>query len=160
MMSTTRHLAARIAEKFRYVEGVVDEARDLAGACDVVLTRSDGRTFAVFCLVDAEVDEAKRFGLGRAAVKEILARCRDRHCGTITGAKEPATLEIVEVRRSVVPEDLARLRDYGNHLFDVDAVHAFAVDCSRATATTATRWSFWSGRRRFLEREVRTLALP
>ena len=153
-MSVTSQLAARISRHVGYVEGAVDEASDLTGACDVVLTRSDGQRFSVFCLVDAEKDEAKRFGLERVRVKEILALCRDRYCGTLTGAKEPAVLEIVEVRALVKPEDLTRLRAYPNRFIDVDAVHAYALDCALVKALTATKVVVL-GRRRFLEREMR-----
>jgi hypothetical protein len=157
--STARRLAARIVEHLSYVEGLVEEAAPFAEASDIVLLRSDGFTFSVLCMVDAERDDSKRFRMERAEGKEILRLCRDRYCGTIGGAKQPARLEIVELRNSVRATDVDRLKAFSNRIFDTDAINAFIVDTSEARAITATRWSFWSGRRRFLEREIRALQI-
>ena len=155
--STARRLAARIVDRLGYVEGQVDEAAPFAHASDIVLTESDGFTFSVLCIVDAERDDSKRFRMDRAEAKEVLSHCRDRYCGTMNGAKMPARLEIVELRNSVRADDLKRLNAFSNRFFDTDSISAFVVNASDARATTATRWSFWNGRRGFLEREMRGL---
>lgn len=155
--STARRLAARIVDRLGFVEGLVDEAAPFAEASDIVLTKSDGLTFSVLCIVDAERDESKRFRMERPQAKEVLARCRDRFCGTVDGAKQPARLEIVEVRNAFRADDLNRLKAFSNRFFDTDSVSAFVVNTSETRAITATRWSFWNGRRRFLEREMRGL---
>jgi hypothetical protein len=155
--STAQRLAARVVDHLGYVESLVDEAAPFANASDIVLIKTDGLTFSVLCIVDAERDESKQFRMARAEAKEILAHCRDRHCGTIAGAKQPARLEIVEIRSSFRTSDLARLKAFSNRFFDTDSIGAFVVDTSEARAVTATRWSFWNGRRGFLERQIRDL---
>lgn len=155
--STARRLAARIVDRLGYVERLVDEAAPFAEASDIVLAKNDGVTFSVLCMVDAERDDSKRFRMERAQAKQVLAHCRDRYCATLAGAKQPARLEIVELRSSLRAEDLKRLKVFSNHFFDTDLVSAFVVDTSKAKAFTATRWSFWNGRRRFLETQMRGL---
>ena len=150
-------LAARVIERLGFVESLVAEAMPFADASDIVLTKTDGLTFSVFCIVDAEQDASKQFRMVRAEAKAVLAICRDRHCGTLAGAKQPARLEIVELRRFPRAEDLDRLKGFSNRFFDTDSINAFVVDTSEAKVLTATRWSFWNGRRGFLEREMRGL---
>jgi hypothetical protein len=155
--STARRLAARIVDRLGYVEGLVDEAAPFAAASDIVLIKTDGLTFAVLCIVDAERDDSKQFRMERAETKEVLARCRDRHCGTIAGAKQPARLEIVELRSSFRASDLKRLKAFSNRFFDTDSISAFVVNTTETRTITATHWSFWNGRRGFLDREMRDL---
>jgi len=155
--STASLLAARIVERLGYIEGLVDEAAPFADASDIVLVRSDGMTVSFFCIVDAEWDESNQFGMDRREAKRVLALCRDRHCGTVAGAKQPARLEIVELRSSFRASDLKRLKAFSNRFFDTDSISAFVVHTAEARAITATRWSFWNGRRRFLEGEMRDL---
>jgi len=155
--STARRLAARIVDRLGYVEALVDEAAPFGDASDIVLIKSDGLTFSVLCIVDAERDDSKRFRMERAEAKEVLSHCRDRFCGTIAGAKQPALLEIVELRNAFRADDLKRLKAFSNRFFDTDSISAFVVNTSETRAITATRWSFWNGRRRFLEREMRGL---
>jgi hypothetical protein len=154
----------RIAEGFistqGYVAGAVDEAMPLVSACDLILTKSDGMHFSIICIVDAEASESRRFEFGRESAKEILAACCDRYCGTLGGAKQPAVLVIIEVRRTRREEDGKRLREYSNRFFDRNAIHAFIVDCSTSTVVTPTRFSFLAGWgwRRFLRRQLRAPA--
>ena len=155
--STARRLAARIVDRLGYIESLVVEAAPFAAASDIVVIKADRLTFSVLCIVDAERDDSKEFRMARAEAKEVLARCRDRHCGTIAGAKQPAHLEIVEVRSSFRASDLTRLKAFSNQFFDTDSISAFVVNTSETKAVTATRWSFWNGRRAFLERQIRDL---
>ena len=154
----------RIAEGFVATQGyaarTLDEAMPLATTCDVVLTKLDGMNVSVLCLVDAESVEARRFDFDKAAAKEILAACGSRYGGTLVGSRLPASLVIVEVRRSSSEEDLTRLRRYSNRFFDTDAIHAFVVDTSMRRVITATRYSAIAGWgwRRFLRRTLAVAA--
>jgi hypothetical protein len=155
--STASLLAVRIKERLGYIEGFVNEAAPFADASDIVLVRTDGMSFSFLCIVDAEWDESNQFAMDRTEAKRVLALCRDRRRGAVAGTKPPARLEIVELRSSVRASDLKRLKAFSNRFFDIDSISAFLVHTSEARAVTATRWSFWNGRRRFLEREMRDL---
>jgi len=157
MATLAERLIAGFVEERGYVVGAVPEAQALVGACDVVLTHSDGMTFSMVCVVDAEARPAKRFTLEREAAKRILAECCARYSGTMGGAKQPTTLVVVEVRQSALPEVLTRLRAYSNRTFDRNAIHGFVVDGATRQVVTATRFSWLAGWgwRRFLVRKVR-----
>jgi hypothetical protein len=156
MSGTARRLVESFVAKQGYVDGTVPEASSLANVCDFVLTKSDGMTFSIVCIVDAENQDSKKFEMNREPAKEILAACCNRYSGTLGGAQQPAVLVLVEVRRVVGQEDLDRLRGYSNRFFDRNAIHAFAVDCSAPKVVTATRFSWLAGLgwRRFLRREI------
>lgn len=160
MSTTADRLAKEFIAKQGYVAGTVDEAAPLIDACDFILTKQDGLSFSLVCIVDAESDAARRFEFAKDAAKEILAVCCARYSGTITGAKMPAVLVIVEVRPSVTDEDRKRLRGYSNRFFDQNAIHAFVIDCSTKKVATATRYSLVAGWgwRRFLSREMTAAA--
>ena len=159
MSATADRLAQGFIAKQGYVAGTVDEATALIGACDFILTKHDGLSFSMVCIVDAAKDANRRFEFAKDAAKDILAACCDRYSGTVGGAKQPAALVIVEVRPSAAEDDVNRLRSYSNQFFDRNAIHAFVVDCSTKRVVTATRFSFLAGWgwRRFLRREM---ALP
>lgn len=91
MTPSAERLAKAFVAKQGYVEGTVDEALPLAKACDFILTKSDGMTFSIVCLVAAENGEPRRFDVGRDAAKDILAMCCERYAGTLNGAKLPAS---------------------------------------------------------------------
>jgi hypothetical protein len=160
MSGTTQKLVRGFVAKQGYGESTVEEAIPLAEACDFILTRSDGMNFSIVCLVDAEDRDLRRFEMEKKRAKEILALCCERYSGALGGAKPPATLVIVEVRRSFGEEDFERLRRYSNRFLDTNAIHAFGVDCSTRKVVTATRYSWLAGLgwRRFLQREMATLA--
>ncbi len=93
-----------------YTEGAAPEAVALLSACDAVLTRSDGVSFLVTCVVDAERDPERRFGLDREALRAIGKACQQRYCAPIYGGTRTAVgFEIVEVRRGPTEADRARL---------------------------------------------------
>lgn len=151
-----RRLADAFVARLGYAGGTVDEADLLARGCDFILSKRDGLTFSIVCIIDAESSDSPRFQVEKQAAKDILATCCDRYCGTLAGAQQPAVLVIVEVRASLRDDDLTRLRLYSNRFFDRNAIHAFVVDCSARRVVTATRFSFLGGLgwRRFLRREL------
>jgi rhomboid protease GluP len=150
--SFARYLAKTLVVKHGYSEGTVPEAAKLAGACDLVLTKVDGLTFSAICIVDAERDPSRRFGLSRDELLEIGKACRARYAGRVNGAKMPATVEIVEVRGSVTSADQERLKPLRSRLGTVTS--AYAVDRSASTVTV-NAWSLFNPRRRLLERLLR-----
>jgi rhomboid protease GluP len=151
--SFARYLAKVLVAKHGYREGTVPEAEGLARKSELVLTKADGITISLICIVDAERDPSRRFGLERGEVIAIAKACRDKYSGTVNGQKMPAIVEIIEVRSAVTEEDKQRLKPLRSRIGA--AVYAFAVDLSAATVTVNS-WSFLSGRHRSLERLLRT----
>lgn len=128
------------------------EAEALAGACDHVLVKSDGMSFSMICIVDAETDPSRKFGLDRNTVVGIAKACREQYCGTINGAKMPAQIEIIETRRNVSPDDIHRLKPLHARLGVM--VMAYTVDLA-TSMVTVNAWSLFNARRRLLERSLR-----
>lgn len=96
----------------RYQPGTVPEATALQEGCDLVLTRSDGLSLQILCLVDREADPARQFGVSRDALERIGTDCL-KYCGTVNRTKIPVVIRIIEV--SGVPAgaaDQARLMPY------------------------------------------------
>jgi rhomboid protease GluP len=155
--SFARYLAKLLVVKQGYTEGTVPEAQKLAGASDILLTKTDGMTFSAICIIDAERDSSRRFGLPCREVVEIAKACRARYAGRVNRAKMPATIEIIEVRKSVRAEDWQRLKPLRARVGAV--VFSYAVDLSASTVTV-NAWSPINVRRRFLERALRGPRLP
>jgi rhomboid protease GluP len=147
--SFARYLAKVLVAKHGFSLGTVPEAARLASAGDFVLTKSDGLTFSVVCIVDAEHDPSRRFGLARDELMEIGKACRAKYSGTVNGAKMPAIIEIVEVRSSVTADDRERLKPLRSRWGA--GVYAYAVDLSGSTVSV-NNWSLVNPRRRLLER--------
>lgn len=87
----------------------VPEAEALARASDVVLTYSDGMTFSIVCIVDAEKRPEHRFDLSREALVDIGRAC-GKYTGSMNGAKLPVGIRIVEIRDGIREEDRLHLR--------------------------------------------------
>jgi rhomboid protease GluP len=135
-----------------YSEGTVDEALPLAAACDYILTKSNGLTFSILCIVDAEANPARRFGLDRKAVVEIAKTCRRLYAGRISASKMPVAIEIIEVRKRVTRDDLLRLKPLRSRFRQI--IGAYAVDLTEKTATGNFR-ALYDVRKRFIERALR-----
>src|SRR5438105_4241159 len=99
--SFARYLAQVLVAQRGFAEGTVPEAQKLAAAADIVLTKSDGMSISIFCIVDAERDPSRRFGLEFPQVLEIARACRAKYAGRTGSTKMPAVAEIVEVRQAV-----------------------------------------------------------
>lgn len=79
-----------------YQRGTVPEARALEHACDIVLTRSDGLSFNILCIVDRESDPGRRFGLPAEAVRAIGHDCR-HYAGKGSHSRLPVVIQIMEI---------------------------------------------------------------
>jgi len=132
-----------------YAESVVPEAVKLSEGGNLVLTKADGMTISIVCIVDAESAPERRFALSQAEVVEIAKACRARYSGSVNRTKMPAVVEIVEVRQSVTPDDAQRLKPLRSRFGSI--VSAYAVDLSQRTVT-ANAWSLVNPRLRMLKR--------
>jgi rhomboid protease GluP len=119
-----------------FVSGTVPEARGLAAASDIVLTRSDGMGFEIMCLVDREAHPEKQFNLSPAAVDEIGKACL-KYTGTVHRAKMPLSISILEIGASPITDaQRERLRPLRRQSF-LSKVYIFAT---AADTSTASAW--------------------
>ena len=151
--SFAQYFSRVLTSKQGYQDAVAPEARRLAEGGNLVLTKSDGFTISIACIVDAENDPERRFQLGRDELLEIARSCRARYAGTVNGAKMPAIVEIFEVRKSVSPADLERLKPLRARVGTL--VFSYAVDLSKATAIV-NAWSLVNPRLKLLKRLLET----
>ena len=115
-----------IAEK-GYRPGTVPEAAALADACDVVLTYSDGMTFAILGIVDAERDPKRRVDLSADLLIDIGKACL-QFTGRMNGAKLPVVIQIVEIRSGITAADKERLTSiHARRVLDKVHVQGFAL---------------------------------
>lgn len=106
------HYLARLTCVDRgYQPGTARQAAALAEACDLVLTYSDGMSFSILCIIDAERDPQRRFDLDRERVIEIGRACL-AFTGSMNGAKLPVGIRIVEIRDEITAADKQRLEGY------------------------------------------------
>jgi rhomboid protease GluP len=146
--SFAQYFAKVLATK-GYAQRTVPEARKLAEGGNIVLTKLDGFTISIACIVDAERDPARRFHLQVDEVIEIAHACREEYAGTVNRTKMPAMIEIFEVRNSVAAADLKRLKPLRARFGCI--VTSYAVDLSHA-AVTVSAWSLLNSRLRLLKR--------
>jgi rhomboid protease GluP len=90
------YFAKHLIVRKGYVPGTFPEAAELAAHCDTVLTRHDGYSLVVACLVDRDAHPGKTFTMAAPSV-EAIGQALLPHTGRVHGAKLPVTIEIFEV---------------------------------------------------------------
>ena len=150
-LSFAAYLAQFFVAKKGYRPGTVPEAQPLADACDYTVTKSDGLTFSIICIVDASRDMKRQFTLGRDDVIAVAKLCRKKYAGRVSLSKMPVTVEIIEVRHRVTPEDLARLKPLRSRMNQI--VGAFAVDLSKRKVQS-NFWALYDLRGRMIEKAL------
>ncbi|SRR5258708_7168514 len=122
-------MAKQFQAKKLYVLGTVPEASALTEASDIVLTRSDGMTFIVMCLIDRESNPGKRFSLSPETVRNIGKRCL-KYAGKVNRAQLPVVIQILEIgNKPIVEADRQRLKAYKREsIFSKVVVSAWILD--------------------------------
>ena len=113
--SFASYLAKNYVAKKGFQIGTVPEAQKLKSNNDIILTRADGLSFEIICIVDAESDPRKRFTLSIGDVETIGKQCT-KYAGRVHRTKMPVAIRIFEV--SSLPIDSNRPEDmkfYGSH---------------------------------------------
>jgi len=146
------YLAKLLVAQQGYQLGAVPEAQRLAGASDIILTKTDGSGFWILCIVDASADPAKRFRLDRTTVVEIAKLCRKTYSPRFNHARMPAFVDIVEIRNQVTRDDIARLKPLKSRFYRL--VTTYAVDLSSRTVTRNIG-PFRNSRQSLIERALR-----
>jgi rhomboid protease GluP len=111
-LSFAAYLAKYYVGRKGFSPGTVPEAAPLVGACDIVLTRSDGMSLQIVCIVDRETNPQKTFGLSGEMVQKIGQECL-KYTGKVSGTQMPVMIQVIEVAGGAASEqDHARLGAY------------------------------------------------
>lgn len=152
--TTALYLAKRMCAERGYSPGTVPEAAAFAEASDIVLTKADGMSFQVICIIDREADPGRTFGLTRDTVTETGKACL-KYTGTVNSAKMPVGVQVWEVGRDVGSKpDLQRLKNLSRSMPGLAKVviSGWAIDTANGRVATTARFNGFFAGRRYLER--------
>jgi rhomboid protease GluP len=90
------YLARQFIAKKGFGIARAPELEPLAAVSDVVLTRSDGHTFSILCMIDREAHPGKIFNLGVEELREIGEACL-KYAGKVGRRKMPVLIGVIEV---------------------------------------------------------------
>ena len=108
-MTFAEYLAKYYTGRRGFEPGTVPEAAALAQACDIVLTRHDGVSIQIVCIVDREANPQTVFGMAPDALRQLGERCL-KYSGTVSGQKMPVVIHVIEVGAGpATDEERARL---------------------------------------------------
>ncbi|HKA72276.1 MAG TPA: rhomboid family intramembrane serine protease [Xanthobacteraceae bacterium] len=146
------YLAKQLIAKQGFDIGTVSEAAELAAHCDVILSRHDGYTLTIACLVDREANPGKTFDLSPDAVEAVGQACL-KYSGQAYRAKMPLGIEIYEVG-PVSPDDSQRQR---LALYKRSGLFSKVIPSAAIVDTTfGSVWPKRVARRRFIEKLLRS----
>ncbi|NFV80484.1 rhomboid family intramembrane serine protease [Magnetospirillum aberrantis SpK] len=146
MVSETfaRYLARLYVARHGYSQQPLPEAEALSAACDMVLTRWDGMTLEMLCLVDREANPTRRFTMELAELREIGEACLV-HTGRLNRSKLPVVIRVVEIGGT---PDAERLKNYRTSPYCKARISAYALDPATATVWRNTWIHGWLFTRR------------
>jgi rhomboid protease GluP len=95
-MGPTAELIAQHLLADGFVEGGVEEAQQLAPACDRLLTRH-GMSLEIVCIVDREQDATRHFVADPLALQTVARACYKHSSTRLYGVRLPCTVRVIEV---------------------------------------------------------------
>jgi rhomboid protease GluP len=133
----------------------IPEIEALRASSDIVLTRSDGITFSVICIIDREANPPKRFECSVPVVQVTAEQCL-KYSGTMNGQKMPVTISIFEIGAGIdTAEERERLRAYRrSSIFSKGVIVAWLLDLTAKSAWANSSFRGVLGKRA-LERLLR-----
>jgi len=102
------YLAKQFIAKMGFDVARVPEVAALYQLCEVVLTRSDGYTFGILCMVDRDARPDAIFSMGVEDLRAIGQACQ-KYAGKVNGRTLPVSIQVLEVGRGS-PDQAARLQ--------------------------------------------------
>lgn len=156
------YLAKRMIGERGYEPGVVAEAKPLADAADLALTRADGMSFVVVLILDREAHPERRFALPLAQVVELGHACLG-YTGKMHGTKIPVSVQIWEVGPGASEEpEVARLKAFARNWPGEEkvVVSAWTLDTTSGRVTSTARWGGALAGRGWLARALREPRKP
>jgi len=151
------YLAEQLIAKKGFDPGTVPEAAELAAHCDIILSRHDGFSLIIACLVDREAHPGRTFDLSPAAVEAIGRACL-KYTGKVSTTKMPIGIEIYEVGPGSADESRRRrLAAYKrSRLFSKVMPSAWIVDTTSASVWSNARWGAAVARGLFIRKLLRS----
>lgn len=155
------YLAKHYIAKKGFIAGTVPEAARLEAASDIVLTRSDGMSFQILCIIDREAHPGKQFPLSRDAVEEIGKQCL-KYSGSVSGNRMPVTLQVMEIGGAPITEaDRVRLKAFKRKsLFSKVVLFGWIVDTAAASVWSNAPFKGLLAGRKFIERLMQAPRSP
>ncbi len=133
------YLAKQFIAKRGFTVGMVPEADELAEHSDIVLSRHDGFTLTIACMIDRETHPGKTFDLSPHAVAEIGKACL-KYTGKMNFNKMPVMIQIFEVGPATT-DQRERLKPFKrSSLFAKVVPSAWIVDTASTTVWTNARF--------------------
>jgi rhomboid protease GluP len=136
------YLARQLIAKKGYSTDIVAEAAPLAEHCDILLSRHDGFSLILLCLIDREANPGKTFSLTPEAITDIGRHCLT-HTGRIYYNKMPVSILVMEVG----PEDATARQRLANYrpsgIFSKVQPSGWVVDPDRKAVWNNALYGRW-----------------
>jgi rhomboid protease GluP len=133
------YLAKQFIAKRGYTVGTAPEADELAAHSDIVLSRHDGFTLTIACMIDRETHPGKAFDLSPQTVEEIGKACL-KYTGKVNFNKMPVMIQIFEIGPATA-DQRERLKPFKRpSLFAKVVPSAWIVDTASTTVWTNARF--------------------
>lgn len=160
--TTAIYLAKYMVGRRGFEPGTVVEARPLAEACDIILTRADGMNLQIVCIIDRERDPARSFALEREAVVAVAKQCL-QYTGKMNGVHFPVSVQIWDVGPGTSDAGVRARHDALTRRWpgrDKVVITAWAFDTAARSVTSTARWGGRFAGRAALEQLLRDPRRP
>jgi len=148
------YLAKQFIAHRGFTVGTVAEAAELAAHSDIVLSRHDGFTLTIACMIDRETYPGKTFDLSPQTVEDIGKACL-KYSGKVNFNKLPVMIQIFEVGPASA-DQRERLKPFKkSSLFSKVVPSAWVVDTISATVWTNARFGGLLSLKRVIEKLLR-----
>ena len=149
------YLAKQFIANRGYTVGTAPEADELAAHCDIVLSRHDGFTLTIACMIDRETHPDSTFDLSPNTVEEIGKACL-KYTGKVNFNKMPVMIQIFEVGPATDGQR-ERLKPFKrSSLFAKVVPSAWVVDTVSTTVWTNARFGGLLSLKRVIENLLRS----
>jgi rhomboid protease GluP len=102
------YLAKQFIAKMGFDVARVPEVARLYQLCEIVLTRTDGHTFGILCMVDRDARPDATFSMGVEELRAIGQACL-KYAGKVNGRTLPVSIQVLEIGPTS-PDQVTRLR--------------------------------------------------
>ncbi|MGP8122186.1 MAG: rhomboid family intramembrane serine protease [Xanthobacteraceae bacterium] len=154
------YLAKQFVAKKGFKYGYLPEAAQLASASNIVLTRSDGHSLEMLCLIDRESEPDRAFDLHVEEVAAIGSACL-RYSGRISRTKMPVWIKIIEIGHGSA-EQQSRLQSFRRSSLTSKVIpSAIVVDTESGRVwSNSGNWLMKGAHVKFIERVLASPRQP
>jgi rhomboid protease GluP len=149
--TSAAYLVKRVCAGQGYTLGAVPEADKLALASDFILTKADGLSLQIVCVIDRERDPSRRFRLSLDEVVAVGKACV-QYSGRVNLTRLPVAIQVWDVGPKVaVRSELSRRLPGREKVM----VSSWALDSEKGRVTSTVAGNGLLAGRRFLEDVLR-----